>query len=99
MRVLIAVSCCLLLSGLARTEAASYTEDFSPAPPSADWTSYNRTWITTNGDLRNEKEIQQLRNPEIAVYNKATWQKNFVLNAKIYGDYPAEANRVGVVFG
>jgi hypothetical protein len=85
------------LFAAAASAAGNYSQNFSSAP--ANWSSINDTFVATGGYYANNGGVGT-GSPErsIAYYNGTTWSTDYVYTVKLWSDYEANGNRVGIIF-
>lgn len=75
--------------------AGNYSETFDDNQAQG-WSAIGGSWVAANGYYANS--VDQV-SATIATYGGDTWNTGFTYKARLYSDYPASGNKVGVVFG
>ncbi|HEV7608244.1 MAG TPA: hypothetical protein VGO61_12955 [Steroidobacteraceae bacterium] len=88
-----------ILLSPAAFSAGNYTQGFASTP--TDWTPVNGGWSASGGSFRNQQLFPGPGSgePTIAFLNSRSWQTNYTYSVKVLSEYPAAANKVGLVFG
>lgn len=87
----------VLLAGIlpaAAPAAGSYSENFDDGQ-AQNWSTVGGAWTVTGGYYTNN--VSQIERT-IAVYNGTTWQTGYTYSVKVFSDWEASGNQVGVVY-
>jgi hypothetical protein len=91
-----ALVCLLILTSVpfaSAVAAGRYSEDFSDAQAQG-WSASGSTFSFVSGDYRNDTAPASV----ISVYDNDTWNTDFVYHARVFSDFGASGNAVGVVY-
>jgi hypothetical protein len=99
MKLVLAI-CALASCSSAFALGPRYTENFNDNVADS-WATSDpaHPWLVTSGYYYNEDLVGSV-NSTFALYDPAIeWENNFALTLRMFADYPAAANRVGVILG